>query len=448
MKVLENDDAETKKNILVIGLGYVGLTFSIHCCKKNYNVYGIEINERILNSLNSKKAHFLEPGIDDLISKYKNKSFFCSNSVPENIKFDYIIISVGTPYNKKNSNVDLSSMESAISSIKNVVTEESLVVLRSTVSVTTSRSFVYEKIKSFGIKSPKVAFCPERTVEGKALEELNTLPQIIGALDKSSMDLAEKFFKNISYSIIKVASLEAAELVKLLNNTFRDSVFAIANSFNNISQAFGIDGYELIEKSNFDYPRSNIPSPGFVAGPCLEKDAYILMENLKDTESKNLISSMRKMNENIEMKVSNSLGSLYKKRKCKAPILISGMAFKGTPATNDLRGSSSNNILEFIKAQGIEVHLHDFENSSEALSDFYKNFALGAEDFVLEKLSGYEFIVLLNNHPRYLSKNFQKTIKALKNLNSSFFIFDAWNSLKEIAEELDSSYKNLGNIFL
>ena len=82
------------------------------------------------------------------------------------------------------------------------------------------------------------------------------------------------------------------------------------------------------------------------------------------------------------------------------------------------------------------------------VSDFYKNFALGAEDFVLEKLSGYEFIVLLNNHPRYLSKNFQKTIKALKNLNSSFFIFDAWNSLKEIAEELDSSYKNLGNIFL
>tara|TARA_Y100000816_G_C26093410_1_gene578157 strand:+ start:240 stop:1583 length:1344 start_codon:yes stop_codon:yes gene_type:complete len=439
---------EKGKNILVIGLGYVGLTFSIHCCKKNYNVYGIEINESILQSLDSNKAHFLEPGIDDLICKYKDKSFFYSSSVPEDILFDYVIISVGTPYNKKNSYVDLRSMEAALSSTANVISENTLVVLRSTVSVTTSRNFVFEKLKSFGVKSPKLAFCPERTVEGKALTELNTLPQIIGALDETSMNIAESFFENISNSIIKVASLEAAELVKLLNNTFRDSVFAIANSFNNIAQAFDIDGNELIQKSNLDYPRSNIPSPGFVAGPCLEKDAYILIDNLKDIESKNLISSMRKMNENLEASVANSICSLYKKRQCKMPILLSGMAFKGIPATNDLRGSSSNNILEYINALGIEAHLHDFENSSESLNQFYKNFALDAEDFVLEKLSQYEFILLLNNHPRYKDQDCHKTIKSLKKLNSNFFIFDAWDSIREISEELDSSYKNLGNIFL
>jgi UDP-N-acetyl-D-mannosaminuronic acid dehydrogenase len=444
----QNSSNESGKNVLVIGLGYVGLTFAIHCSEKGYNVYGIEINKHILDSLNSNKAHFLEPGIDDLISKYKDKSFFCLDTVPENVEFDYVIISVGTPYNKTNAYVDLRSMEAALSSTANVISDRTLVVLRSTVSVTTSRGFVYEKLKTFGVTSPKIAFCPERTVEGKALTELNTLPQIVGALDDASMEMAERFFSNISNSIIKVASLEAAELVKLLNNTFRDSVFAIANTFNNISQAFGIDGNELIQKSNLDYPRSNIPSPGFVAGPCLEKDAYILIDNLKDIESKNFISSMRKMNENLESRVANSICSIYKQRNCNKPILISGMAFKGVPATNDLRGSSSNNILEYLNAQGVEGHLHDFENSAITLENFYNVHSIDANSFVADKLSDYEFILILNNHYRYQENDFHKTILSLKELNPNIFIFDAWDSLGVISDELNDNYRNLGNIFL
>ena len=439
---------EKGKNVLVIGLGYVGLTLAIHCCEKKYNVYGIEIDEYILNSLNSNRAHFLEPGIDDLINKYKDKSFFYSNVVPENIEFDYVVISVGTPYNKKNSYVDLGSMEAALTSTVNAISDRTLVVLRSTVSVTTSRVFVYEKLKSFGISSPKIAFCPERTVEGKALLELNTLPQIIGALDNLSMEMAENFFSNLSNSIIKVASLEAAELVKLLNNTYRDSVFAIANSFNNIAQGFGIDGNELILKSNLDYPRSNIPLPGFVAGPCLEKDAYILIDNLQDIESKNLISSMREMNENLELRVADSISTIYKTRNCKGPILMTGMAFKGVPSTNDLRGSSSNNILEYLNARGLDVHLHDFENSATILGDRYKLHAIDAEDFVYEEILDYNFIMILNNHSRYVEKDFQETILSLHKANSELFIFDAWNNLWVISNKLQDRYKNLGNIFL
>lgn len=444
----KDNPKEIGKNVLVIGLGYVGLTFAIHCCDKGYNVYGIEVNQDILDSLASNKAHFLEPGIDDLIVKYKEKSFFFLDTVPENIEFDYVIISVGTPYNKTNSYVDLRSMEAALSSTANVISNKTLVILRSTVSVTTSREFVFQKLRTFGVKEPKLAFCPERTVEGKALIELNTLPQIIGALDDVSMKMAETFFLNISSSIIKVASLEAAELVKLLNNTFRDSVFAIANSFNNIAQAFGIDGNELIHKSNLEYPRSNIPSPGFVAGPCLEKDAYILIDNLKDIESKNFISSMRKMNENLESRVANSISSMYKERKCQNPILISGMAFKGVPETNDLRGSSSNNILEYLNAQGIECHLHDFENSASTLKKFYNIYSIDADDFVVDKVPNYEFFLLLNNHPRYKEKAFHETILNLNKLNSKFFVFDSWNNLGDLSEKLSDSYRNLGSIFL
>ena len=249
--------------------------------------------------------------------------------------------------------------------------------------------------------------------------ELNTLPQIIGALDNASMNLAEKFFHNISSSIIKVASLEAAELVKLLNNTYRDSIFAIANSFNNIAQAFGINGNELIHKSNLDYPRSNIPIPGFVAGPCLEKDAYILIDNLKDIESKNFISSMRKMNENLESKVANAIGEIYKERGCKKPLLLSGMAFKGVPATNDLRGSSSNNILEYLSAQGFDSHLHDFENSATTLEQFYNMKSLDPEDFYKDQLLEYDFILLLNNHPKYSSQEFHQCLLNLKKTNRS-----------------------------
>ena len=138
------------------------------------------------------------------------------------------------------------------------------------------------------------------------------------------------------------------ELIKLFNNTFRDSLFSIANTFNHIAQSFGLDGKNVINIANHNYPRSFIPKPGFVAGPCLEKDAYILATNIKDEPSKTSLLSARINNENLEVKFANKLKEIISSNKVNS-ILMTGMAFKGNPPTNDTRGSSSINILNHLK---------------------------------------------------------------------------------------------------
>lgn len=440
--------AEKNKKILILGLGYVGLTFAIHCCKKGYHVTGIDTDEKIISSLSMGKAHFLEEGINDLILEYTDKSFFFSSKPKPDEVFDYVVISVGTPFDKEEGVVKLNALDAAIDSIKNSITSSTLVLLRSTVSVTTSRKFVASKLRSIGIDSPKIAFSPERTIEGKALVELETLPQIIGAIDSSSMDLAKSLFNELSQEIIEVESLEAAELIKLFNNTYRDCAFAISNTFNNIAQDFGIDGSRLIDNANLNYPRCNIALPGFVAGPCLEKDAYILVDTLQDLASKKFILSMRNMNEMLEQEVANKIIDLYRTKDLTLPILLTGMAFKGQPSTNDLRGSSSTNILKFIQDEGIECHIHDFENTSKGLEDYYQCQSLSPNDLNDEALNQYEIIMILNNHTNYKKQCFIKIIENLMKRNDNLLVFDSWKNLGRLHDSYPQNITNIGNIYI
>ena len=121
-----------------------------------------------------------------------------------------------------------------------------------------------------------MSFAPERTAEGNALKELRSLPQIIGGIDKDSVDATAAIFRDITPIIVKVESLEAAEMVKLMNNSFRDYVFAFSNHISQIASKYNINVFDVINATNKNYPRNPIPlpSPG-VGGPCLTKDPYI-----------------------------------------------------------------------------------------------------------------------------------------------------------------------------
>ena len=147
-----------------------------------------------------------------------------------------------------------------------------------------------------------LCFCPERTIEGNALDELSELPQIIGGLNSNSYNAAEDFFRKITPTILSVESLEAAELVKLFNNTYRDIEFSTGNYFNRIAQSFGINGVSLIKTANYLYPRSKIALPGLVGGPCLEKDSYILVHEMPDNKGKDFVLGARNHNESMNLK--------------------------------------------------------------------------------------------------------------------------------------------------
>jgi UDP-N-acetyl-D-mannosaminuronic acid dehydrogenase len=422
-------------NVLVLGLGYVGLTLSSVVAKYGKNVYGIDINESIINTINDKKGHFYEEGLDSTLEQIVNKNFFVANNVDafKSIKFKTIIITVGTPLVDNSKIPNFNFIESAIKSLNNVYDGTQLIILRSTVAVGTTRKIIIPKLLkliSNESNAVKISFCPERTVEGKALKELVELPQIISGNTEQSINESREFFHTFNKDLIIVESLEAAELVKLFNNTYRDINFAVGNIFNNIAQNFGLNGLELIESSNHNYPRSNIAKPGLVGGPCLEKDPYILVSNIAESIDTDFILNSRNANEALEEKVVNWVKSNNPNFN---EIFVSGIAFKGTPETSDLRGSPSLSIVKKLFSLGYKLSLHDF---CVPLSDLEKlNTGMAPSEFN-ENLKKFNMILILTNHKSYIDHDI------LAYINENVIVLDYWKNYSKIT---DNRIKTIGN---
>lgn len=427
------------EKICILGLGYVGLTLSVHAVKNGYEVHGVEILEHTRNSIKCGKAPFYEPGIDELIKTYLDKQLFVHEEVPNDIEFSVFIISVGTPLIGDGVTApNMKILEKCISDVAQSISDETLVILRSTVPVGTTRQVESEILVKSGMKSINIAFCPERTAEGNALVELKELPQVISGTSKLSLEKSKDFFHPLVDELVVATSVEEAEITKLFNNVYRDSVFALANTFSYIAQHFGIDGAKAIKNANYNYPRSAIPIPGFVAGPCLEKDAYILTSNLDDGPLKGNILTSRKMNEQLESDLKNWIETLIVSHELSS-ILISGLAFKGRPETNDLRGSSSIKILKQLKAYENIIICHDFMNSREDLEKIIDFQCLDPDFYRDYHDSDFDLIIILNNHQLYSSKAFNSFI--LQQIQRGAKLFDAWDVLDPKEKLTLSNYK-------
>ena len=428
------------KKVCIIGMGYVGLTLGMHAVRNGYDVHGIEILESTFNKISSGKTHFHESGLDELLQLSLGKSFHIHKDIPNNIKFDIFIITVGTPLSEATIKApNMGILDNSIKSIAPHVTSDSLVILRSTIPVGSSALIERQISKIQQMDFIDISFCPERTAEGKALMELQSLPQIISGNTKSAIKKARNFFEPLTDEIVEVASLEEAELIKLFNNTYRDASFAIANSFNQIAQSFNIDGLSVINNANYNYPRSAIPKPGFVAGPCLEKDAYILSSNMDNGDLKEFILGVRKANENLENLVANKLRDIINSDLNKKT-LITGLAFKGIPQTNDLRGSSSVKILEQLSDFSSCITIHDFMNSKAKLNNELNFESIEPEDILSRDKYIFDYIVILNNHPKYKMKQMHSFVE--KQIENGALVIDAWNVM-----ELTGQY-TLTNLFI
>lgn len=428
----------------IIGLGYVGLTLAVAAASKGIDVYGVETNQHIKDCLKNNKAHFFEPGLDNLIKRNNNKTLHVVEEFPSDAEFDAFIITVGTPLKKGAKEPNFEYIKSALMSIKNVYDGTQLMILRSTVSVGTTRKVVLPFLADMCGKSEDeilISMCPERTLEGKAVEELTHLPQVISGNNKESVEIAQRLFRIMTPCVVEAKSLEEAELIKLYCNTYRDMTFAIGNAFCMAAQEFGVDGMSAIINANYGYARSNIAKPGFVAGPCLEKDAYILINNMPECDSKNFILSARKFNESLEDIVVR-----WVKEKIGDPseeniIALSGMAFKGQPETSDLRGSSSVYIAEKLKAEGYRMNLHDFvalPNEMEAL-----NLGTVYND-LHDACANAKLLLVLNNHKKYSSITDDQALHHSKN---GFEILDSWGVCTELYYCDDIKISTLGNMF-
>ncbi|AOP33664.1 hypothetical protein A0128_07310 [Leptospira tipperaryensis] len=415
----------THRHLVVIGLGYVGLTLAATLADAGFNVTGVEIDESRIQSLKEGNSYIHEVGLEELIREVLNKNLFVNNQIPSN--GDVFIITVGTPINKETKQPDLSYIYDACEKVGKSIRRGSLVILRSTIPVGVSRNIVLKKIEQISDLKCGVdfhlAFAPERTAEGRALKELRSLPQIIGGFDSDSVEATAAIFRDLTNTIIRVESLEAAEMVKLINNTYRDYIFAYTNQIAQIAGGYNLDVERLISAANEGYPRDRIPypSPG-VGGPCLTKDSFIfasLSDQLKFDPS--VFVNSRKINESMhEYLVNQVLNALDKtgKKQRESKLLICGLAFKGEPETGDIRDSSALAIAKSLKNLVGEVLVFDPVAKTADIQE--QGFGVAN---IPEGFNGMDCILFLNNH-----KSFEKiqVFDMIRRMNENPIIYDAW----------------------
>jgi nucleotide sugar dehydrogenase len=319
-----------------------------------------------------------------------------------------------------------------------------LIILRSTVKIGTTKSLI-EPILQESNKIFNLAFCPERTLEGAALTELAYLPQIIGGINIESCERSARFFRKVTSSVITVANTETAEMIKLVDNMQRDVKFAISNEIAEMCNSQKINASEVISAGKLGYPRTNLSLPGPVGGPCLEKDSYILAESFEGFDVQpNIALTARATNERMIITVGNYILDWLEKNigNKASQITILGMAFKGVPETDDLRGSTSVELFRFLKNNSkgeIKIKLWDPVISKSDIR--IDGFCL--ETSLVNALEGSGVVILANNHPA-LQECHPEIIR--DGLHSPHLIYDLWNRFgKSINSTNNSQYVPWGN---
>ena len=433
-----------EKNVCVIGLGYVGLTLAVYLARQGMNVHGVEISNDVLDSLSQSKAHFYEKDFDDELKlAIESGKFSFAQDYKNKDEQVYYIATVGTPLGQ-DGRVNLNPLNSICQNLSEVIKDDDAVILRSTVKIGTTREIV-KPVLDKSSKKYYLGFCPERTLEGSAFEELSTLPQIVSGIDEASVLVISRLFEPVSRKLVHLPSVEEAEMVKLINNSERDLMFALANEIALMSDAKGLDAYRIIEAANFEYKRSNLKRPGPVGGPCLEKDPYILTESfIGGSHLPTLFTAGREVNESIVEKGLDYLFSRYlseNKNTSPKKIAVLGFAFKGVPPTGDVRGSLVSKVTAKTKNQFpySEIHGHDY---LATYRDMRHAGAQVASKNIQETLSGADLVIIQNNHPGYAREDWDELRKLMA---ENSMIYDFWHQLTPKNRAKITNYFSLGS---
>jgi len=401
-----------KQTISIIGLGRVGLPFLLYLEKKGFNLLGVDKDLELINSLRQKKMPFKEKGCEKLLRKTK-ANFSNDINILRKIYADYIIITVGTPL-RDGIEVDLSSINKVLGDIIKIIRENQTIIMRSTVSPETNKyikNFINKNTKLKVGKDIFLSYCPERIAENHALEELDSLPQIIGTDDEKSFKSTKKIFDKFKIKIFQTNFL-SAELVKLFNNNLRYIEFAMANQFAILANNFNQNIFEIIEMCNFKYPRGKIFKPGLTGGTCLRKDFGMLNEGNPNSD---LFLSAWKINEYMPYHL---VESTQKKVDLRNKIVgILGYTFKKN--SDDLRESLVPKLVRQIEKKVPKKIIIAEPCSQKSKFGIYEN--SNYKDLV----KNADIIFIAVNHDTFNKKELIKLAKR------KVLFVDIWNHLKK-----------------
>ena len=366
------------KSVSVVGAGYIGSVLAAVLADRGLLVTAIDNNPKIIEFYKKGESPVNEPGLNSLIKKVvSNGQLKASSAISEIRKSQVILITVGTPL-KEDGTADKSAIKSAVNAMAPYVKDGQLIIVKSTVPPFTTENEVAKPLRSFA--DVDVAFCPERLAEGNAINELRTIPVIIGGVDQKSTQKAKKFWNEaLDVECLEVENSNASELVKLANNAWIDLNIAISFELAKVADNLGIDILPIIKAAN-SLPKGEnkvnilLPSIG-VGGYCLTKDPLFLnaFANSFGSSFKTSLTS-REVNESMPIysaeKIYRLISNIFPADKPQnINIAVLGLSFKNN--TGDCRFTPTLPAINFLLDKGYQIMTFD-EKVSETDYNLFK----------------------------------------------------------------------------
>jgi nucleotide sugar dehydrogenase len=414
------------RSVAIVGCGYVGLTLCAAMADVGFDVTGVEIREDVLAGLQRGIPQFHEPGLQAMLERLVGAGRLrfvrrLAEAAPARVH----IVTVGTPLDA-NGRARLDMVESVAREVAELLRPGDMVVMRSTLKLGTTRNVAIPILDTARVPYD-IAFCPERTIEGLALAELRVLPQIVAGQSLAATVRASQLFQFLTPTTVRVSSIEAAEMIKLVDNAQRDVHFAFANEIARMCDVAGISAAEIIKSGKLGYPRTNLPMPGPVGGPCLSKDPYILAESFEAMQvTPEIVVAARRINERQAAEAAANM----RRAAARLPgfpanptIAFLGLAFKGRPATDDLRGTTARGIVDAVAAAfpGATVRGWDEVVPSREIAAF----GLTPAASLADAFAGAHLVAICNNHPAFEAMPLEFLLATMADPG---FVFDFWNN--------------------
>lgn len=407
------------KKICMLGLGYIGLPTACTLASCNIKVIGVDVNQRILDSLKNGVIHIHEPGLQKIFHEAQQSKKLVIQREPE--EADVFIIAVPTPFTE-GKHADLSFVKSAAESIVPYLQSGNLVVLESTSPPCTTKDVLAPILEKSGLRAGDdfyLVYSPERVLPGKIMEELVNNARVIGGVNEESAQAGKNLYSTFVKGEIILTDATTAEMVKLMENTYRDINIAIANEFSRLGDLFGVDVWEAISIAN-KHPRVNILSPGpGVGGHCIGVDPWFLVEAAPEITP--LIKTARMVNDSQPSYVMDIIKRVLKAEDVSdlegKRISVLGLTYKAE--VDDLRQSPALEIVGKLIEWGVDVKAYDpYVRSGEIQG-------VSLTGSLQNTLKNAELIVLLVSHMKFSEINPEE----IAEYTQARIIVDAVNAL-------------------
>ncbi|MBM7571365.1 nucleotide sugar dehydrogenase [Aquibacillus albus] len=344
------------EKLCVIGLGYIGLPTSIMFAKHGFQVHGVDVNQQVIEKLTNKELHIEEPGLQEALEEVVDAGKLTFAKTP--VESDVFIVAVPSPITEeKTANLDY--VRAGTEAIVPFVKKGDLVILESTVPPRTVEDVMMPILEKTGLNLNEelyIAHSPERVIPGKIFQELEENDRIVGGINEKSSELTKQLYKSFVKGDIHLTDATTAEMVKVIENTYRDVNIAFANELAKISDKIGVNAWEAIKLANY-HPRVNIHQPGpGVGGHCIAVDPWFLAELQPDLA--NMITLARNTNDGMPAYTVERIQQIIEEHNLVQPtVALLGLSFKGN--VDDMRESPSLTIMEHLNRKNIDYKVFD-----------------------------------------------------------------------------------------